>query len=67
MSIRAECQGSIEGIQRILIQSPVLVIADQDRPFHVFCNASDFPIGCALMQYDKNGADCVVGYQSCNP
>uniref|UniRef100_A0AAV1V345 Reverse transcriptase domain-containing protein n=1 Tax=Peronospora matthiolae TaxID=2874970 RepID=A0AAV1V345_9STRA len=46
----AECQHSFEGIEKSLIQSPVLAIADQNRPFYVVCDASDFAIGCALMQ-----------------
>ena len=46
------------------MQSPILGIADQHRPFHVVCDASDFAIGCALMQYDADGAECVVCYQS---
>uniref|UniRef100_A0AAV1VG00 Reverse transcriptase/retrotransposon-derived protein RNase H-like domain-containing protein n=1 Tax=Peronospora matthiolae TaxID=2874970 RepID=A0AAV1VG00_9STRA len=31
-----------------------------DRPFHVVCDASDFAIGCALMQYDSDGVEDVV-------
>uniref|UniRef100_A0AAV1TFX9 Reverse transcriptase domain-containing protein n=1 Tax=Peronospora matthiolae TaxID=2874970 RepID=A0AAV1TFX9_9STRA len=54
-----ECQHSFESIKKILVQSPVLAIADQDRPFHVVCDASDFAIGCALMQYDSDGVDRV--------
>ena len=46
------------------MQSPILTIADQDRPFHVVCDASDFAIGCALMQYDADGAERIVCYQS---
>ena len=60
----ADCQRSFEGIKICLIRSPVLAIADQDRPFHVVCDASDFAIGCALMQYDTDGAERVVCYQS---
>uniref|UniRef100_A0AAV1VHD1 Reverse transcriptase/retrotransposon-derived protein RNase H-like domain-containing protein n=1 Tax=Peronospora matthiolae TaxID=2874970 RepID=A0AAV1VHD1_9STRA len=56
----AGCQHSFEGIKKILIQSLVLAIADQDRPFHVVCDASDFAIGCALMQYDSDGVEDVV-------
>ena len=41
-----------------------MTIADQDRPFHVVCDASDFAIGCALMKYDADGAERVVCYQS---
>ena len=59
-----DCQRSFEGIKQSLIRSPVLAIADQDRPFHVVCDASDFAIGCALMQYDTDGAERVVCYQS---
>ncbi|KAG2878450.1 hypothetical protein PC114_g23112 [Phytophthora cactorum] len=39
-------------------------LADQDRPFHVVCDASDFAIGCALMQHGHEGRDRVVYYQS---
>uniref|UniRef100_A0AAV1V0C6 Reverse transcriptase/retrotransposon-derived protein RNase H-like domain-containing protein n=1 Tax=Peronospora matthiolae TaxID=2874970 RepID=A0AAV1V0C6_9STRA len=60
----AECQHSFEGIEKSLVQSPVLAIADQARPFHVVCDASDFAIGCALMQYDSDGVVRVVCYQS---
>uniref|UniRef100_A0AAV1U8Z7 Reverse transcriptase/retrotransposon-derived protein RNase H-like domain-containing protein n=1 Tax=Peronospora matthiolae TaxID=2874970 RepID=A0AAV1U8Z7_9STRA len=59
-----ECQYSFEGIKKSLVQSPVLEIADQDRSFHVVCDASDFAIGCALMQYDSDGVERVVCYQS---
>ena len=41
-----------------------IAIADQDRSFHVVCDASDFAISCALMQYDTDGAERVVYYQS---
>ena len=47
-----------------MIRSPVLAIADQDRPFLVVCDASDFAIGCALIQYDAYDAERVVCYQS---
>uniref|UniRef100_A0AAV1TQX9 Reverse transcriptase domain-containing protein n=1 Tax=Peronospora matthiolae TaxID=2874970 RepID=A0AAV1TQX9_9STRA len=60
----AECQHSFDGIKQRLIQSPVLAIVDQYRPFHVVCHASDFAIGCALMQYDSDGVERFVCYQS---
>uniref|UniRef100_A0AAV1VFE0 Reverse transcriptase/retrotransposon-derived protein RNase H-like domain-containing protein n=1 Tax=Peronospora matthiolae TaxID=2874970 RepID=A0AAV1VFE0_9STRA len=60
----AECQHSFEGIKKSLVQSPVLAIADQDRPFHVVCDASDFATGCALVQYDSDGVERVGCYQS---
>ena len=46
------------------MQLTVLAVADQDRPFDVVCGASDFKIVCALMQYDIDGAERVVCYQS---
>ena len=54
----------IRRYQALLDTSPVLAIADQDRPFHVVCDASDFAIECALMQYDTDSAKRVVCYQS---
>ncbi|KAG2969822.1 hypothetical protein PC121_g23975 [Phytophthora cactorum] len=39
-------------------------LADQDRPFHIVCDASDFEIGCALMEHDHDPRDRVVYYQS---
>uniref|UniRef100_A0AAV1UTF7 Reverse transcriptase domain-containing protein n=1 Tax=Peronospora matthiolae TaxID=2874970 RepID=A0AAV1UTF7_9STRA len=59
-----ECQHSFKGIKKKLIQSPALAVADQERTFHVVCDTSDFAIGCALMQYDSDGIELVVCYQS---
>jgi hypothetical protein len=60
----AGCQRSFEGIKQSLIESPILAIADPDKPFHVVCDASDFAIGSALMQLDDDGVERVVCYQS---
>ncbi|KAG2875205.1 hypothetical protein PC114_g24858 [Phytophthora cactorum] len=60
----AECQQAFDAIKQGLTEAPILAVADQDRPFHVVCDASDFAIGCALMQHDHEGRDCVVYYQS---
>ena len=46
------------------MQSPIMAIADQYRPFHAVCDASDFAIGCALMQFDTDGSEPVICYQS---
>ena len=42
------------------MQSQLLEIADQDRPFLVVCAVSDFATGCALMQFDTYGAGRVL-------
>ena len=52
-SWNADCKRSFDGIKQSLMQSSRWAIADQDRPFHVVCDASDFPMGCALMQYEQ--------------
>ncbi|GMF25305.1 unnamed protein product [Phytophthora fragariaefolia] len=44
--------------------APVLMLPDTSRPFHVVCDASDFAIGCALMQFDAEGRERVVSYHS---
>ncbi|KAG2991609.1 hypothetical protein PC121_g23089 [Phytophthora cactorum] len=61
----AECQQAFDSVKLGLTEAPILAVADQDRPFHVVCDASDFAIGCALMQHDHEGRDRVVYYQSC--
>ncbi|KAG2870683.1 hypothetical protein PC114_g27270 [Phytophthora cactorum] len=61
----AECQQAFDAVKQGLTEAPILALADQDRPFHVVCDASDFAIGCALMQYDHESRDRVVYYQSC--
>ncbi|GMF41143.1 unnamed protein product [Phytophthora fragariaefolia] len=40
------------------------MLPDDSTPFHVVCDASDFAIGCALMQFDDEGHERVVSYQS---
>ncbi|KAG3081652.1 hypothetical protein PI125_g20105 [Phytophthora idaei] len=60
----AEYQQAFDAVKQGLTEAPILAVADQDRPFHVVCDASDFAIGCALMQDDREDRDCVVYYQS---
>ncbi|KAG3196010.1 hypothetical protein PC128_g8029 [Phytophthora cactorum] len=60
----AECQQAFDAVKPGLTEAPILAVVDQDRPFHVACDASDFAIRCALMQHDHEGRDRVVYYQS---
>ena len=48
------------GIKQSLIRSTFLAIAEQDRPYHVIWDESGFAIGCALMQFDTDGAMRVI-------
>ncbi|KAE8974528.1 hypothetical protein PR003_g23076 [Phytophthora rubi] len=60
----ADCQQAFDADKQGLTVAPILAVADQDRPFHIVCDASDFTIGCALIQHDHEGRDRVVYYQS---
>ncbi|GMF41477.1 unnamed protein product [Phytophthora fragariaefolia] len=40
----AECQQAFDAVKQSLTEAPILAVADQDRPFHVVCDASDFAI-----------------------
>ncbi|GMF26540.1 unnamed protein product [Phytophthora fragariaefolia] len=59
----AECQQAFDAVRQGLTEAPILAVADQDRLFHIVSDASDFVIGCALMQHDHEGCDRVVYYQ----
>ncbi|KAE8897200.1 hypothetical protein PF005_g2273 [Phytophthora fragariae] len=40
------------------------MLHDHSKAFHVVCDVRDFATGCALMQYDDEGRERVVSYQS---
>ncbi|CAI5721430.1 unnamed protein product [Peronospora effusa] len=40
------------------------MLPDDSKPFHVVCDASNFTIGCALMQFNDEGRERVVSFQS---
>ncbi|KAG2795302.1 hypothetical protein PC118_g16441 [Phytophthora cactorum] len=58
----AECEQAFDTVQQGLTEALILAVADQDRPFHVVCDAPapDFAIGCALMQHDHESRDRVA-------
>ncbi|OWY95635.1 Retrovirus Polyprotein, partial [Phytophthora megakarya] len=51
-------------VKKSLLSAHVLMVADESKPFHVVCDASDFAIGSALMQFDDEGRERVISYQS---
>ncbi|KAE9335158.1 hypothetical protein PR003_g13153 [Phytophthora rubi] len=61
---RPEHQDAFDTVKKSLASAPVLMLPDTSRPFHVVCDASDFAIGCALMQFDAEGRGRVVSYRS---
>ncbi|KAE9189766.1 hypothetical protein PF005_g19515 [Phytophthora fragariae] len=61
---RPEYQDAFDAMKKSLASAPVLMLPYTSRPFHVVCDAIDFAIGCALMQFDAEGRERVVSYQS---
>jgi hypothetical protein len=59
-----ECEVAFSSIKESLMTAPVLALPDQDKPFSVVCDASDYAIGCALLQSDSEGVDRVISFQS---
>jgi hypothetical protein len=41
---------SIQELKKRLTTAPVLTMADMERPFLIYCNASGQGLGCVLMQ-----------------
>ncbi|KAG2793537.1 hypothetical protein PC129_g21775 [Phytophthora cactorum] len=63
-SWHSEYQAAFVAVKTSLSTAPVLMLPDHSKPFHVVCDASDFAIGCALMQFDDEGRERMVSYQS---
>ncbi|GMF24371.1 unnamed protein product [Phytophthora fragariaefolia] len=61
-SWRLEHQTAFYSVKKSLASAPILMLPDDSKPFHVVCDASDFAIGCALMQFDDEGHEQVVSY-----
>ena len=59
-----QCDEAFADLKRSLIEAPVLALPDSDKPFSVVCDASNYAIGCALMQTDADGRERVISYQS---
>ena len=51
-------------MKKSLASAPVLVLPEDSKPFHVVIDANDLAIDCALMQFDDEGVEIFVGYQS---
>ncbi|GMF51305.1 unnamed protein product [Phytophthora fragariaefolia] len=60
----AEAQQAFEAIKSSLQSAPISALSDEDQPFSVVSDASDFAIGCALLQVDAGGRGRVVAFQS---
>ncbi|GMF28386.1 unnamed protein product [Phytophthora fragariaefolia] len=60
----SEAQQAFDAIKSSLQSAPILALPDEDRSFSVVCDASDFAIGCDLLQVDAEGRESVVSFQS---
>ncbi|GMF50369.1 unnamed protein product [Phytophthora fragariaefolia] len=59
-----EAQQAFEAIKRWMKGAPILALPGDDRPFSVVCDASDFAIGCSLLQADAEDWEHVIAFQS---
>ncbi|PUE80043.1 hypothetical protein C7Y64_22575 [Xanthomonas vasicola pv. vasculorum] len=57
-------QTAFEAVKESLLKAPVLALPDSGKPFSVVCDASDFAIGCALLQADDAGRERVIAFES---
>ncbi|KAG2999558.1 hypothetical protein PC121_g22841 [Phytophthora cactorum] len=53
-----------EAVKESLLRAPILELPDPDRPFSVVCDASNFAIGCVLLQADADGRERVIAFES---
>ena len=59
------CQWAFEDLRDKLSTYPILRPSDWDKPFHVYCDASNIAAGSALCQSTgENGEDQLVAYTS---
>ncbi|POM81277.1 LOW QUALITY PROTEIN: Reverse transcriptase [Phytophthora palmivora] len=57
-------QDAFDSIKASLQQAPGLALPDENKSFSVVCDASDYAIGCALLQKDDEGRERVISFQS---
>ena len=57
-------QNAFDSIKDSMLKAPILALPDANKPFSVVCDASDFAIGCALLQTDDAGKERVISFQS---
>jgi hypothetical protein len=45
------CEASFQELKKRLMTASILVMADMEKPFSIYCDASSQGLGCVLMQY----------------
>ncbi|GMF23294.1 unnamed protein product [Phytophthora fragariaefolia] len=56
----SEAQQAFEAIKNSLQSASIMALPDEHQPFGVVCDASDFAIGCALLQVDAEGRERLI-------
>ena len=56
------CTEAFHKLIKALTEAPVLKYPEFDKPFHLFCDASDYGVGNTLEQEDDEGQRRVVSY-----
>jgi hypothetical protein len=44
------CESSFQELKKQLTTTPILMLPDMEKPFSIYCHASDQGLGCVLMQ-----------------
>ncbi|POM63070.1 reverse transcriptase, partial [Phytophthora palmivora] len=57
-------QDAFDSIKASLQVAPVLSLPDENKSFSVVCDASDYAIGCALLQKDDERHERAISFQS---
>ncbi|GMF41140.1 unnamed protein product [Phytophthora fragariaefolia] len=57
-------QEAFDSIKTSLQRALILALPDESKSFSVVCDASDYAIGCALLQSDEDGHERVISFQS---
>ncbi|POM69240.1 Pol protein [Phytophthora palmivora] len=57
-------EDAIDSIKASLQHAPALALPDENKSFSVVCDASDYAIGCELLQKDNEGRERVISFRS---
>jgi hypothetical protein len=44
------CEASFQELKKRLTTTPILVMPNMEKPFSIYCDASDQGVGCVLMK-----------------
>ena len=58
------CRKSLNNLIYQIIKDPILLSADETKPFKLETDASDYGLGAALFQKDEHGKRHAIGYAS---